>query len=134
MSKDAEILSKNIARLRSNFGWNQDELAEKAGISREQVSRVENKSNPTLGSIAAIAKALKCSTSDLLTEYGAIRKPTIDEAFEVISNAVEMLKVVPSSVIQELSYVDWENPNVIEGMKIVLQSFSKKAESNKKIG
>ena len=57
----------NLQRLRGVRGWSQGELAERAGISREYVSRIEGgHQDPTIGTLEKIAKALKVKLVDLV--------------------------------------------------------------------
>lgn len=61
------IIGRNIKRLREEHGWTITELADRAGIFREHVSRYESGSrNPSLTTAAAIAQALGVTVNDLL--------------------------------------------------------------------
>ncbi len=56
----------NLKQERKLCGMTQQELAEKMGISQQQLSQWEcNKFEPTVSSIVAIAKALDVSYDDL---------------------------------------------------------------------
>jgi transcriptional regulator with XRE-family HTH domain len=62
-----EQVAMRLKRLREARGMTQAELAEKAGLSREYVLRLENASqDPTLSTIEALAKALKVKPAELL--------------------------------------------------------------------
>ena len=64
------MLGDKIRQGRKLRLWTQDQLAEEAGISREQVSRYEsNKTVPDTRTIRKIAEALGCSTGDLLEDF-----------------------------------------------------------------
>ena len=57
-----------IKVIRQSRGLSQRELAEKAGISREYVWRLEQaKQDPTLGTLEKIARALRVKLTELLT-------------------------------------------------------------------
>lgn len=58
-SQIAKSLGRNVARLRKEKGWTQDELAAKLGIEQMAVSLIENsRANPTLETLEAIAACL----------------------------------------------------------------------------
>ena len=60
-------LSRNLIRIRGEFGWSQEELADQAGVHRTYVSGVERGvRNPTITVVERLAKALKVTVSRLL--------------------------------------------------------------------
>jgi transcriptional regulator with XRE-family HTH domain len=57
----------NLQRLRKARRWSQSQLAEKAGLSREYVTRIERgRQDPTLGTLERLAKALKVKLVDVV--------------------------------------------------------------------
>lgn len=59
-------LGRTIRRLRKRAKFSQEELAEKAGIHRTYMGKIEcGESNPPVQTVSKIAKALKVSVSDL---------------------------------------------------------------------
>lgn len=59
-------LGKKIRKLRRKPGISQEKLAERAGIHRTYMGKIERgESNPPLHTISKIAKALKIKISDL---------------------------------------------------------------------
>ena len=75
-SAAAGILSQNVKRLRKELDLSQAELADKVGIDQAAIGLVELKrANPTLQTIAALAKALKTSVADLLNKPAERRSP-----------------------------------------------------------
>jgi len=59
-------LGKKIRRLRHRQNVSQEELAEKAGIHRTYMGKIERgESNPPVRTVSKIAKALKIKISDL---------------------------------------------------------------------
>ena len=57
---------ERVTRLREARGWSHQELAERAGIARSQVSRLEaGKLNATLRTLQAVASALSVDVPDL---------------------------------------------------------------------
>lgn len=60
-------LSRNLRRLRTEKGWSQEDLADRAGLHRTYVSGVERGvRNPTITIVAALAKALGVPPAELL--------------------------------------------------------------------
>lgn len=67
MNSESEKLGKNLKRLRTKKGITQGDIARSLGVSRGFVSNIENgKTNPTLATIARLAKAIGVSTDELL--------------------------------------------------------------------
>lgn len=63
-----ETLGERIARLRRAKGWNQRELAERAGTKGTQISKFERGTySPRLETLAKLAEALESTTDFLLT-------------------------------------------------------------------
>lgn len=59
-------LGKRVRRLRKEQKISQEELAEKAGIHRTYMGKIERgESNPPVHTVSKIAKALRISLSDL---------------------------------------------------------------------
>ena len=56
-----------LKKLRAERGMTQEALAEKAGISRSYIARLElGQQDPTLGTLEKLAKALKVAVANLL--------------------------------------------------------------------
>ena len=67
MHDDAKKLGANLKKIRLSRGIKQVEIAKTLGVDRSFVSNIENgKTNPTLSTIAGLAKALGVSTNELL--------------------------------------------------------------------
>ncbi len=67
MHDDAKKLGANLKKIRLSKGIKQVEIARTLGVHRSFVSNIENgKTNPTLSTIASLAKALGVSTNELL--------------------------------------------------------------------
>lgn len=67
MHDDAQKLGANLKKIRLSKGIKQVEIARTLGVDRSFVSNIENgKTNPTLSTIASLAKALSVSTNELL--------------------------------------------------------------------
>jgi transcriptional regulator with XRE-family HTH domain len=63
-----ELLGANVRTRRVALLLSQEQLADKAGIHPTYLSGIERGiRNPTIASIATIAKALNCSVSELCT-------------------------------------------------------------------
>lgn len=66
MPNEAKKLGENLRRIRSKAGISQSDVAKSLGVSRGFVSDIENgKRNPTLATIARIAKAINVETEEL---------------------------------------------------------------------
>ncbi len=64
---DARRLGRRMHELRARRGWTQDALAERAGVSKAMISKVERgENNPTLVVAAKIAEALGLTMSQLI--------------------------------------------------------------------
>ncbi|MDP3763793.1 MAG: helix-turn-helix transcriptional regulator [bacterium] len=60
-------LGKNLKRIRTAKGISQGEIGRILGVDKGFVSNIENgKTNPTLATIAKLAKAIGVSTDELL--------------------------------------------------------------------
>jgi len=61
------ILGEAIRARRRKAGLSQEQLAEKADLARNYIGNIERAEHKvTLGTLASIAKALKCRVRDLL--------------------------------------------------------------------
>lgn len=59
----------NIKQMRKAANLTQQQLADKCGINRVTIARIEtDASNPSLDSLRAIARALNCTVDALLNE------------------------------------------------------------------
>ena len=64
---EAEKLGKNLKRIRTAKGISQGEISRKLEVDKSFVSNIENgKTNPTLATIAKIAKAIGVSVGELM--------------------------------------------------------------------
>lgn len=60
-------IAENLQRLRKDQGLNQDQLAERSGVSLTQISKIErNETDPRVSTVEKLARALGCSTDQLL--------------------------------------------------------------------
>lgn len=63
----AENFALNVRRLRNSRGWSQEELADRAGYSRQYVSYLEtSRQMATLESLERIAKAFGVAAGEML--------------------------------------------------------------------
>ena len=64
---EAEKLGKNLKCIRTAKGISQGEISRKLEVDKSFVSNIENgKTNPTLATIAKIAKAIGVSVGELM--------------------------------------------------------------------
>jgi transcriptional regulator with XRE-family HTH domain len=62
-----KLVGKNFTRLRAASGPTQEQVAERANVSQQYISGLENgKRNPTLSKVYAVAKALGVSHVELV--------------------------------------------------------------------
>jgi transcriptional regulator with XRE-family HTH domain len=66
MKDEAQRLGKNLKRIRAGKGISQGDIVKASGIDKAMISNIENgKTNPTLATIAKLAKAIGVSISEL---------------------------------------------------------------------
>jgi transcriptional regulator with XRE-family HTH domain len=67
MNEASKQLGQNLKRIRTEKGISQGDIARELDVSRGYISTIENgKTNPTLSTIARIAKALRVTNDKLL--------------------------------------------------------------------
>ncbi len=67
MNDESKKLGQNLKRIRTKKAISQTKIAEELGIDRAFISNIENgKTNPTLSTIAKLAKTLGVSANELL--------------------------------------------------------------------
>ena len=67
MKDEAQKLGKNLKRIRTEKGLSQGNIVKASGIDKAMISNIENgKTNPTLATIAKLAKALSVPIEDLI--------------------------------------------------------------------
>ncbi|MDO8604469.1 MAG: helix-turn-helix transcriptional regulator [bacterium] len=67
MQSEQIKLGKNLKRIRTEKGISQGDIARALDVGRSFITNIENgKTNPTLATIAKIAKAIDVSTGELM--------------------------------------------------------------------
>ena len=67
MANEAQKLGKNLKRIRKEKGISQGDIVRSLGMDRAFISNIENgKTNPTLATIAKLAKAVGVSIDELM--------------------------------------------------------------------
>lgn len=67
MANEAQKLGRNLKRIRKEKGISQGDIVRSLGMDRAFISNIENgKTNPTLATIAKLAKAVGVSIDELL--------------------------------------------------------------------
>jgi transcriptional regulator with XRE-family HTH domain len=68
------LIARRLREHRTAHGWSLDDLAQRSGISRAMISRIEREdSSPTAGLLARLCDALGITLSQLMTETDAPR-------------------------------------------------------------
>jgi transcriptional regulator with XRE-family HTH domain len=64
-------MGQRIKRLRERRGWDQSELATRAGVKQSILSRIEggSRTNPTADIVRRLARALGCTADYILGMY-----------------------------------------------------------------
>ena len=66
------VVSRNIRRIRTERELSLGELARRAGVSKQTLSKIEQGlGNPTIGTLEEVARALSVRIGGLLTEWGS---------------------------------------------------------------
>lgn len=92
-----KIVSKNVKRLRTELGLTQQQLADRAHLHVQYVSKLENESlNITLDMLEKMAKALEVQAEELLGERSALS--TAKKHLVLFDEAIEVLRVVRSRI------------------------------------
>lgn len=103
------ILADKIIRLRKQFGWSQEELAEKMNISRQSVSKWESTNSiPDLNRIIKLAEIFEVSTDYLLKDGNDVTETqdkthhltqiSLEQALAYVDKKVEESEVVTKGV------------------------------------
>lgn len=67
MNEESVKLGKNLKQIRTKKYISQGDIAKELGVDRGFISTIENgKTNPTLATIAKLAKAVGVTTNELL--------------------------------------------------------------------
>lgn len=67
MKDEAQRLGKNLKKIRTEKGISQGDIVKASGIDKAMISNIENgKTNPTLTTIAKLAKAIGVSVGELM--------------------------------------------------------------------
>lgn len=67
MKAESQKLGRNLKRIRTEKGISQGDIARAIGMDKGFISNIENgKTNPTLSTIAKLAKAIGVSVGELM--------------------------------------------------------------------
>jgi len=76
----AQSIGANIKAMRRALGLNQEDLAEKLGLTQANISRIEaSVKGPSAETLLAIAEALGCDVRELMGVEGAQTSQVLDE-------------------------------------------------------
>ena len=99
-------LGENIAKKRKDLGWTQKEFADKVGIHKAHVTRIENdRLKPNPNTLGRIAQALQVTTDELFgistaEHLTGIRDPKMLLAFQAAQELDEEDKTMVLKIIQ----------------------------------
>jgi len=106
------ILADKIIKLRKQFGWSQEELAEKMNISRQSVSKWESTNSiPDLNRVIMLAEIFSVSTDFLLKDeieasdsLNESKEPdtvqiSLEQALKYVENKVEISGLITKGVM-----------------------------------
>ncbi len=104
MSKIVDVLGNNIRNIRKNYGWTQEKLAEKSGISVPFMTQIElGRKTASLEVIEKIAQALDVSYERLF----------ISELTDVAMHYNSKLQIFETELITEISNKIHEKINLL---------------------
>ncbi len=96
-----------LKELRSHAGWNQEFLARKVGISREQIARLETQRNmPQPGTYRRIAEAFGLTLDELDQQWRASR---IEQYRGTLERKAPVINKAPAGQAQDYSDLDMDN-------------------------
>lgn len=86
-----KVIATNVRAARIAAGFTQEELAKKAKVNVQHLSRIEREgSNVTIEIVEALAKALQISTNEIL--HTKAPKPPARSALDKFDEAVRLLQ------------------------------------------
>lgn len=91
-------LSENLKRIRAERGISQDDLADRSGVSKGQISKLEvgMQKNPVLETVVALSSALGVSIEELVFGEDG------DRGMKYMLNAIESLPESKQATVKEL--------------------------------
>lgn len=101
MTEIQQVLARNLKDLRAARKWNQDDLAEAAGLSTGYVKEVETgRAWVGLDSVTALAKGLKVPEARLFLDPNAVasaQQEARQSAYRAVGEALGMVRKEPST-------------------------------------
>lgn len=102
-----EVIGPNVTRLRVDRELSQAMLAERAGISRISLGKIERgETIPRAKTLSALARALRASTADLVTPVEALRRVRFRAARRV--NSREQILAETSAWLSAYAWLEKE--------------------------
>jgi len=98
---------KNIARIRKKKNMTQRQLAEKIGVSQQQIGQWENAiKNPKIETILKISKALSCNPKEIIAEFDEEYDClySVSDIFSEIKERLENQKVLEKEAKESGQY------------------------------
>ena len=107
---ETERLGRRIARLRSELGWTQQELADRLGVSRVAVSHIEGGINvPGERTVTLLAGLFKCEPHDLVhaTDYPSAKAERLPLVTTRYTEVELQLRLLERDQAVGASLADW---------------------------
>ena len=87
------MLGKRINELRTAFGWNQVQLAERLNISKQTVSNWENENiQPSIEMLVRLSKLFRVSTDYLLGLDNTLRLDVSDLPVSFVAHMTQIIE------------------------------------------
>ncbi len=118
----AKFLNNNIKYLRDITGISQQSLANKVGIDRSTISRIENSEIET-----TLENAIKIANAFNITLYSLVSRNLVDKDYEIIQKESEWYKILKEKgLMDENEIIDEEKLDKLIKISDMIEDFNKK--------
>lgn len=103
------IFSNNLKRIRERENLKQSELASMVNVTNKAISSWENgRTEPNMGMIESLCKALNCTKSDLMEEEPTILMTSDAQVKRLLMYAEKLGMLSPEARERVFHYIDFE--------------------------
>lgn len=100
------VLGNNIRRLRKQYYYSQEKLAELLNISTNHLYRIENaKSCISLSLLLKIGEIFDVEINELLKEPASVKKEILEEINEICTKSNEKERAIIQQMVVNLYYI-----------------------------